>query len=218
MKLKDWIIAICIFGLFSCANPTVYKNIDELQITLDALYPKKVELTGMKIEKQPTSSTCGITAVTVVSNYINKKNNTVNNLIEKYNVNTSKGSSTSDIKNWLSSENSDKAIKYKSNESNEIMISAIFDSLKNNIPVLAFLGSLNEYDIPNYDFHASVVYGIDITNQTIKIANSYGYSEETTLVDFINRMSFTEVDKYPSSQQFIIKMGMIDKNMYYLVN
>jgi hypothetical protein len=209
-------ILIVLLGV-SCSNAFVYQNTDDIQSILDNFAKRNIVLDNIVIEKQPNASTCGITAVTVVSNYVNEKNQTVDNLIKKYKVNTSKGTSVDDIRTWLKGELSDKTVEYHSNGKNVETINNIYESLSNNKPVIVFFGSSNDYNKPYYDFHASVIYGLNADMKTIKIANSYGYSEDTTLVDFMNRMNFTEIDKYPSSQQFIIKMGLIDKNMYFIV-
>jgi len=216
-KVFFYIIAMAcmVFAITSCAIGGVYTNTDELSEMIKTLQPRNIELSGISIKTQPNAYTCGITTVTVVSNYFNGTDFEVNDLIKKYDA--SNGSAVSDMKKWLTGELPENIIVHKANETNEEMIKNIHASLNDNNPVVIFFGSPNPYDKPYYDFHGSVVYGIDLDNQTITIANSYGYREETSFVDFLNRMSYTEIDNYPTVQQFQIKRNRQDRNTYFLI-
>jgi len=220
-KFLCLITSVCMMiGLISCAITAcvldgVYTDTDELSETIQTLHPRVIELGNISIKTQPNAYTCGITTVTVVSNYFNGTDLEVDDLIRKYNA--SNGSSVNDMKKWLAGELPERTVIHESNGTNEEMIVNIHVSLSNNNPVVIFFGSPNPYDKPNYDFHGSVVYGINLDNQTITIANSYGYREETTLVDFLNRMSYAEIDKYPLVQQFQIRRNRQDRNTYFLI-
>jgi len=220
MKRKAFlclIVVVCtVIGITSCNLDGVLSNIDELQDTIKTLHPRVIEISNVSIKKQPDAYTCGITSVAVMSNYFNGTNYEVNDLITKYKA--SNGSTIDDMKKWLAGELPGKNIVYKSNGSNEDMIRNIHTSLYNNNPVVILFGSPNPYNKPYYDFHGSVVYGINLDSQTITIANSYGYREETSLVDFLNRTLYTQLDKYPSVQQFQIRRNRMDRNAYFLIN
>jgi len=214
-KILHALFAILSLLLFSCSSMTVYTNTGELRDTINTLQPRVIELSNIKIKPQPNGFTCGITTVTVVSNYYNNTDYEANDLIEKYRVNTSKGKTDNDMKKWLQSELPGKNIVYESNGTNEEMIGNIHTSLSNGNPVVIAFGSPNPYNEPYYDSHFSIVCGINLDNETISIANSYGYMEEISLVDFLNRMSFAEVDKYPSFLRLAIKMNRMGRNRYF---
>jgi len=208
---------ICmVIGILSCSLDGVYSNTDDLSDTIKTLQPRVIEINNISIKTQPDAYTCGITSVAVMSKYFNVTDCEVNDLISKYNA--SNGSTVDDMKKWLAGELPGKSIVYKSNGSNEDMIRNIHSSLNNNNPVVILFGSPNPYNKPYYDFHGSVVYGINLDNQTITIANSYGYREETSLADFLNRMLYTQLDKYPPVQQFQIRRNRMDRNAYFLIN
>ncbi len=193
----------------------VYTNIDDLADTISHLQPRVIALDGFLIKAQPDSFSCGITTVTNLSNYVNKTNYDVQDLIDKYA--SSKGSSSDeDMTGWLQGELPGRTISYKTNVTNAEMIRDIHASLKNNNPVVVCFGAPNPYNEPYYDFHASVVYGMNLDVETITIANSYGYSEEISLVEFLNRMSYTETNKYPFFQKISLKWFQ-DKNAYFLI-
>jgi len=202
-------------ALTACALDGVYTNTDDIADIIRTLQPRVIEISNISIKKQPNAYTCGITTVTVVSNYFNHTGFEVNDLIRKYNA--SNGSTVNDIKKWLAGELPGRVIVHESNRSNEEMIRNIHASLNANNPVVIFFGSPNPYNKPYYDFHGSVVYGIDLDSQTVTIANSYGYEEKTSLVDFINRMSYSEINKYPPVQQFQIRRNRMDRNTYFLI-
>ena len=96
------------------------------------------------------------------------------------------------------------------------MIKDIHASLNSQNPVVIFFGAPNPDNKPYYDFHGSVIYGINLDSETITIANVYGYNEEISLVDFLNRMSYAEISKYPFFQKISIKFFQ-PKNAYYLI-
>jgi len=121
--------------------------------------------------------------------------------------------------NWLQGELPGRTITFRSNIANDEMIRDIHVSLNNGNPVVIAFGAANPYNEPHYDFHLSVVYGLNLYNETIMIADAYGTSYETSLVDFLNRMSFTEMRKYPLVHQFILVMtNLQDRNAYFLIN
>jgi hypothetical protein len=193
----------------------VYTNTNEISDIIGSLQPKVIKLENIAIKAQPDSTSCGITTVTVASNYFNNANYEVTDLIEKYL--SSKGSSSGgDMKEWLQQEMPGRTITYKAGVKNGEMLGDIHASLNNDNPVVIIFGALNPYNEPYYDFHASVVYGIDLDSETKTIANSYGYSEEISLVDFLNKMSYTETGKYPFFQKISIKFFQ-PKNAYYLI-
>ena len=193
-------------------NIEVYMNDDSLSSAIGSLHPRRIELNGISIKEQPDSTTCGITTVTVISNYFNCTAYEVNDLLNKYN---SKG--TTDTAELLQLELSEREVNFISNVTNDKMIRDIHASLNRGNPVVVYFGAPNPYNKPFYDSHASVIYGINLDSKTITIANSYGFSEEISLVDFLNRMSYAERNKYTFAQRFLWKFFTVNKNMYIIV-
>jgi len=218
MKKLYLLFIIPVLLMYTCkSDAKIYTNINEINNTTESLQPKIIKLNNIIIKTQPNSKTCGITSVTIISNYFNNTNYEVNDLIKKYNVNISKGSYNNDIKKWLQGEIPNKKFEIKLNGTNDTMIENIHSSLDNNNPVLIIFGAPNPYNKPFYDYHASVVFGIDLENEIITIANAYGYIEELSLIEFFNRMSLTEIDKYTLFHKFLITMNQMDINTYFLL-
>jgi len=206
------LLASILLFIFIPVNVDIYTNTDGIADTIESLQPRVIELDNISVIKQPDSTTCGITAVTVMSNYYSHTKYEANDLITIYD---SKG--TTDVVELLQKELPGKTVAFKSNGTNEEMLRDIHASLSNDNPVVVYFGAPNPYNEPYYDSHGSVVYGINLDSETVTIANSYGYKEEISLVDFLNRMSFTERDKYTFGQTFIWKFTGVPKNQYILV-
>ena len=206
------LLAFLLIIILLPANVEIYANTDEISGVVSSLQPRAIELDGITIKAQPDSTTCGITTVAVISNYYNDTDFEANDLVAKHG---SKG--TSDMAELLGKELPGKTIASKSNVTNEEMIRDIHASLKNNNPVAIYFGAPNPFNEPYYDSHGSVVCGIDLENESITIGNSYGYREEISLVDFLNRMSYAERDRYTSAQRFVWKFTQVNKNQYFLV-
>jgi len=217
MKKNILLFVVTLFFVISCKlESEIYTNTNDISETINSLFPKVIELNNVSVKAHSEDGYCGISSVTIMSNYYNSTNYEVNDLIKRRNAH--KGASFDDTKKWLQLELPGKNIIFEINIKDEDMIRDIHASLNNNNPVLIFFGAQNPFNKPFYDFHASVVYGIDLDNKTITIANTYGYIEKTSLVDFLNRMSFIEIDKYPLVQQVSLIRKSMDKNSYFLVN
>ena len=208
-------IVSLIFNISCKMDSEIYTDTYEISEIINSLSPRVIEINNVSVKSHSEDGYCGISSVTIMSNFYNNTNYEVNDLIKRRNAN--KGASYEDTKKWLQLELPGKNIVFESNVKNGDMIRNIHNSLNNNNPVLISFGAQNPFNKPFYDFHASVVYGIDLDNKTITIANTYGYIEKTSLVDFLNRMSFTEIDKYPLIQQVVLMRNGMDKNSYFLV-
>ena len=205
------LLSFFVFILFP-DNVEVYTSTGSISASIETLQPEIIELNHISVKKQPDAVTCGITAVTVMSNYYNNTDYEANDLIAKHN---SKGNT--DGPELLRRELPGRNITFKSNGLNDEMIGDIHASLKSNNPVMVYFGAPNPYNEPFYDSHGSVVYGLNLDIETITIANSYGYREEISLVAFLNRMSYTERDKYTAAQRFLWKFIGVPKNQYIMV-
>ena len=85
-------------------------------------------------------------------------------------------------------------------------------SLKQGIPVIVLFGSPNIYDPPNYDFHFSTIYGLDVSNEKITISNAYGFIETISLMDFQKRMLFHDASRYPATHLEYIRDRVVVPN------
>jgi len=201
----------------SCMTTRQVTSLADLQQTLDSLSPRVVLIDGFPVLAQPTPYTCGITTAAAVSSFFNQTNRSAVDLIAEYDVATNHGATVEQLRGWLSAELPSHTTTFFRNESNVRMIRRVHESLRKGKPVVVVFGSPSPYAGGLYDFHFSSVCGMDLIRATVTISTAYGYSEEVTLVDFLNRMSFSEVQKYPPALQDVIRRGM-DKNQILIVN
>lgn len=203
--------------LLSCSAVEPFLSLDGIEGSIDDLSPRRIAIDAVRVLTQPDSGTCGITTVAVMSNFFNDADLTVSDLMAKYGVVSGQSTDQEALRAWLAAELPGYSIEYRHDDESAALLGEIHASLALNRPVAIFFGSPNPYNAPYYDFHASTVTGIDLDLRTITIANSYGYMETMTLLDFLNRMAFTELDKYPQAQRFAIGWGLIPTNMIFLV-
>ncbi|MCR5483047.1 MAG: C39 family peptidase, partial [Bacilli bacterium] len=97
---------------------------------------------------------------------------------------------------------------------NTEMIDKIYNSLSGGIPV-PFEWSAKYKD--EWTLHYSLVTGIDIKNDTITIANPYGYYETLTLKEFIERTSFNAYKNMPLFLKLGFAMNIFEKNTIFIV-
>lgn len=225
---KKWIIpfliilllflSIFIFGIFIiCRNINPFVDLAHLSGDISMFEPQVVIMDRVKVFTQPNDSTCGIATVSTVISYLREEELPPEKLLEKYDLSEKEGMNYDQFLKYLSLELPEYEIEYINGLDDFELIGVIHKQLVKNIPVPVFFGSPNPYNEPFYDFHASVVTGIDLGKQQVNIANVYGYEEQISLVKFLNRMSYRETEEYPFIQRILIKMGFIDKNSVFLI-
>lgn len=183
-----------------------------LDNALSELIPPIVNVNGASEFTQPDAFTGAVTTISVVESYIYAQDITPQALIEKYNL--SADMQTDQFIRILSEELPDYSVTSKPNQSQFELISGIHDQLMRGIPVPVFFGAANPYNEPYYDFHASVVTGVNLGANEITVQNVYGYVEKITLQEFLNRMAYRPTGNYPFIQKAVIKLGLNGKNTY----
>ncbi|MDO4794153.1 MAG: hypothetical protein Q3993_08205, partial [Filifactor alocis] len=62
----------------------------------------------------------------------------------------------------------------------------------------------------------SLVVGMDIRNDSVTIANPYGYIETISLDEFVNRTSFNSFENMPWYYNFGFAFGIFEKNTVFI--
>jgi len=212
------LLIIIVFSVvITCKQINPIADLSHLQGDTDILETGAVLIEGVGIYFQPGDSTCGIAALSTTVSYLKGKEIPPEELIIKYNIPKNGAMNYNQFLKYLSMELQGYEIEYSNELSDYELISAIHNQLLDSIPVPIFFGSPNPYNEPFYDFHASVVTGIDLEKKKVYIANVYGCKEEISIVEFLNRMSYREIDRYPFIQRIIIKLELIDTNSIFLI-
>lgn len=98
--------------------------------------------------------------------------------------------------------------------SNIELIDKVYNSLLNGIPVpFEWAAKYND----EWTLHDSLIIGIDIPNDRIVIANPYGYIEDLTIKEFIDRTSFEAYENMPIFLKLGFAFGIFEKNTIFIV-
>lgn len=106
-----------------------------------------------------------------------------------------------------------KTIMYRYLKSSELL-DKIYNSLKNGIPVPFEWAAKYENE---WILHYSLVIGMDVLNDKIIIANSYGYKEEISIDEFIKRTSFEAYENMPLLFKLGFSFDIFEKNTIFVV-
>ena len=186
---------------------TANLNSDYSYLKNDATYKEKVEVTGLKLVTQHVS--CGYASIEMVSTYygspvtedeLDARNKTVST------------SSTNGFLKEINKSIPGKSFLKSTYAKNDLLLKEIHTSLKNNNPVVIEWAAKYENE---WTLHFSVVSGLDLKNDNVTVYNPYGYLENITTGEFINRTTFRAYDHMPLFLNFGFAFGAFDKNTIF---
>ena len=96
---------------------------------------------------------------------------------------------------------------------NSELIDKVYKSLADGIPV-PFEWAAKYHD--EWTLHYSLVIGMDIANDTVMIANPYGYIEQLSIKDFLDRTSFQAFKNMPFFYRLAFAFGVFEKNTIFI--
>lgn len=174
----------------------------------DETYAKAVTIDAIEPITQDVS--CGYAVIEMFSAW-NGGGITEESLYELYGkVVTSTGKSFCNEFNNQFPEYETKMYKYLKNSELVIMV---YESLSRGIPVPFEWAALYGEE---WTLYYSLVIGMDIPNDTVIVANPYGYTEKLSLEDFLDRTSFEAFQKMPSFFQLGFAFGVFEKNTVFI--
>lgn len=172
-------------------------------------YATPVYVDGIDVITQDVS--CGYAVIEMFSTWTGKSI-TEESLYNEYGkVVTSTGNAFCEEMNKQFPEYTTSMHKYLSNTE---LIDKVYDSLSKGIPVPIEWAALYEDE---WTLHYSLIVGADIPNDKITIANPYGYYEELSVNDFLDRTSFEAYDNMPLYLKLGFAFGIFEKNTIFLV-
>ena len=199
------IISICI--LKSKTNNILD---DYSSIYINKKYQGSILIDNIDVFKQDVS--CGYAVIEMFAKWDNNLDLTEKTLYEKYGkVVTSTGKSFEEEMNKQFPKY--KTTMYKYLRSSEL-IDKVFNSLSNGIPVPFEWAAKYEDE---WTLHYSLIIGIDIPNDSITIANPYGYIEKINIKEFINRTSFESYENMPIYLKLGFAFGIFEKNTIFII-
>ena len=196
-------IPFIVMGVRTNSLKSDYKYLKE-----DPLYNKKTEAVGIELVTQHIS--CGYATIEMMSSYYGSKVSE-DDLNNKNHGNITTSSSSGFLKEINKSITSKTFIK-KSYLKNDELLKTIHNSLSNNNPV-AIEWAAKYQD--QWTLHFSLISGLDLENDLVTIYNPYGYIENITTDEFINRSTFNAYSNMPLFLNFGFAFGAFEKNTIF---
>ena len=172
-------------------------------------YQTPVMIDGVNVIKQDVS--CGYAVLEMFSSW-SGHSITEKTLYDQYGkVVTSTGDAFCREMNKQFPEYTTTICKYLKNTE---LIDAVYENLSAGIPVPF------EWAAPygdDWTLHYSLIIGADIPADKITVANPYGYYEELTVAELLNRTSFEAYEKMPLFLRLGFAFGVFEKNTVFKV-
>ena len=172
-------------------------------------YRTPVMIDGVNVIKQDVS--CGYAVLEMFSSW-SGHSVTEKSLYDQYGkVVTSTGNAFCKEMNKQFPEYTTTICKYLKNTE---LIDAVYENLSNGIPVPFEWAALYGDE---WTLHYSLIIGADIPADRITVANPYGYYEELTVAELLNRTSFEAYEKMPLFLKLGFAFGVFEKNTVFRV-
>ena len=176
----------------------------------DASYQEKV---GVSISLKKQDITCGYATIEMMSEYYGDKVDEIT--IGKRNNGAITTQSSNGFLKEINKTITSKTFIKKSYLKNDELLKEIYASLKNDNPVaIEWAAKLED----EWTLHFSVVSAIDFPNDDITIYNPYGYTEDLTTKEFIERTTFKAYKNMPLFLGFGFAYGAFEKNVIIYAN
>ena len=102
----------------------------------------------------------------------------------------------------------------RSDLTNTELLDTVFVCLSEGKPVPVEWAALYGDD---WTLHYSLIVGMDIPNDTVTVANPYGYMEEVSVAEFLERTSFEAYEHMPLFLKLGFAFGFFEKNTVFTV-
>ena len=182
---------------------------DYSSVYTDGKYQTPIMIDGVHVIKQDVS--CGYAVLEMFSSW-SGHSVTEESLYKQYGkVVTSTGKAFCEEMNKQFPEYTTTMNKYLKNAE---LIDAVYENLSAGIPVPIEWAALYGDE---WTLHYSLIIGADIPGDRITVANPYGYMEELTIAELINRTSFEAYEKMPLFLKLGFAFGIFEKNTVFTV-
>ena len=183
---------------------------DDYQTILDSgRFQQSVSVDGVEVITQDVS--CGYAVIEMFAKWCGKDITEESLYAEYGKVITSTGGKFCREMNKRFPEYTTSIHKYLTDSE---LIDMAYGSLQNGIPVPFEWAALYGDD---WTLHYSLIIGMDIPNDRVSIANPYGYYEEITVGELLERTSFEAYEKMPLFLRLAFAFGVFEKNTVFLV-
>ena len=203
------LLLIIVIAMINLNNKTKNINDDYSKIYKDSKYKEALLIDNVDYIKQDVS--CGYAVIEMFSKW-EGSNITEKTLYDEYGkVVTSTGKAFEKEMNKRFPKYKTTMYKYLKNTE---LIDKVYTSLENGIPVPFEWAA--KYD-DEWTLHYSLIIGMDITNDKVTILNPYGYKEEITVKELLDRTSFEAFENMPIFYKLAFAFNIFEKNTIFVV-
>ena len=203
------IICVAFITLLASDIRTKLIQNDYSSVYTDPKYEKVIKIDNIEVIKQRIS--CGYAVIEMFSAW-NGGNITEDSLYDEYGtIVTSTGNKFCEEMNKQFPEYDTEIHKYMKNTE---FIDIMYDTLSSGKPVPFEWAALYGDE---WTLHYSLIIGADIPNDKITVANPYGYYEELTLEELLNRTSFQSYENMPLFMKMGFAIGLFEKNTIFSI-
>jgi hypothetical protein len=203
------LIVICLIALGILKSKT--KNImnDYSSIYINEKYEQAYYIDNIDVFKQNVS--CGYAVIEMFAKWNGNNEITEKSLFDKYGkVVTSTGKSFEKEMNIQFPEFKTTMYRYLKNSE---LIDKVYESLSKGVPVpFEWAAKLDD----QWTLHYSLIIGIDIKNDKVSILNPYGYEENISIKEFLDRTSFESFENMPLFFKLAFAFDIFDKNTIFI--
>ena len=196
-------VPFIIFGVKSASIDNEYIYLKD-----DQNYNDKVEATGLNLKKQDVS--CGYATIEMLSEYYGNKVDEIALSIRNEGAITTQ--SSDGFLKEINKTIANKEFVKKSYLKNDELLKEIHSSLKKDNPVAIEWAAKYEDE---WTLHFSIVSGMDLSNDSVTIYNPYGYIEDISIKEFIDRASFKAYTNLPFFLAFGFAYGAFERNTVF---
>ena len=201
------VIAVAALGILQIRTSAILD--DYSSVYRNEKYQTPIMIDGVNVIKQDVS--CGYAVLEMFSSW-SGHSVTERSLYDQYGkVVTSTGNAFCEEMNKQFPEYTTTICKYLKNTE---LIDAVYDNLSAGIPVPFEWAALYGDE---WTLHYSLIIGADIPADKITVANPYGYIEELTIAELLNRTSFEAYENMPLFLRLGFAFGIFEKNTIFRV-
>lgn len=176
----------------------------------DPKYQTPVYVDGVEVITQDVS--CGYAVIEMFSAW-NGERITEADLYDEYGrVVTSTGSAFCEEMNKRFPEYETSMYSYLTGPE---LIDKVYDSLSSGVPVPFEWAALYE---DTWTLHYSLIIGLDVPSDIVTVANPYGYIEQISVDEFLDRTSFEAYEDMPLFLRFAFAFDIFEKNTVFIPN
>lgn len=179
-----------------------------------------VELADIPIMIQETAYTCNVVSMAIARNYLGTETT-------EYDIRTELGvleRGTGMLpKQYLKYANQAFAplgmsVTLENPTTHTEILNTISDSLLAGLPVAIFYSALDEWNLPAYNTHYAVIYGIDFPTGSIKLSNPYGHLDVLSFSELYRGLDFTTYADTPLTFRLARKLGIVQPNSIFVLH